>query len=52
MLTGQNGILNRAREAKEKTSLAQLEENEKISLMKEQIDNSISNKRENSVRIV
>ena len=52
MITGQNGILNRASEAKEKTSLAQLEENEKISLMKEQIDNSISNKRENSVRIV
>ncbi len=30
MLTGQNGILNRASEAKEKTALAQEEENEKL----------------------
>ena len=30
MLTGQNGILNRANEAKEKTGVAQKEENEKL----------------------
>mgnify|MGYP000416281321 CR=1 FL=1 len=30
MLTGQNGILNRAKDAKEKTELAQKEENEKM----------------------
>ena len=30
MLTGQNGILNRAVEAKEKTELAQEDENEKL----------------------
>ncbi len=40
MLTGQNGILNRAKEAKQKTEEAQLEENEKLSSMEELIDNS------------
>ncbi len=30
MLTGQNGILNRAAEAKEKTEVAQKDEEEKI----------------------
>ena len=30
MLTGQNGILNRAAEAKEKTEVAQKDENEKM----------------------
>ena len=40
MLTGQNGILNRAKEAKQKTGEAQIEENEKLSSMEELIENS------------
>ena len=40
MLTGQNGILNRAKEAKQKTEEAQIEENEKLSSMEELIENS------------
>ena len=43
MLTGQNGILNRASEAKEKTELAQKEENVTLSNYEKIIDKYVSN---------
>ncbi len=43
MLTGQNGILNRAKEAKEKTELSQKEENTTLSNYGKTIDKYISN---------
>ena len=43
MLTGQNGILNRAREAKEKTEVAQIQENTTINNYGKTIDKYIQN---------
>ncbi len=52
MLTGQNGILNRAQEAKNKTEQAQEDEKEKLTAMEELIESNIQNKRKNSFRII
>ena len=43
MLTGQNGILNRAAEAKEKTEVAQEEENEKLQGYEDTINQYVPN---------
>ena len=43
MLTGQNGILNRAAEAKEKTEKSQVEENETLNNYEQEIDDVVSN---------
>ena len=43
MLTGQNGILNRVAEAKEKTAAAQKEENERLNDYEKSIDKYTSN---------
>lgn len=43
MLTGQNGILNRAAEAKEKTKKAQAVENEKVNEYGQEIEDVLSN---------
>ena len=43
MLTGQNGILNRAAEAKEKTEKSQVEENETLNDYEQEIDDVVSN---------
>ena len=40
MLTGQNGVLNRAAEAKEKTSLGQKQEKQDMSNLEELINDS------------
>ena len=44
MLTGQNGILNRASEAKEKTSLSQKQEKTNLANMEELINEKIAGK--------
>ena len=43
MLTGQNGILNRATEAKEKTELSQKQEEINLKNMEDIINESLSN---------
>ena len=43
MLTGQNGILNRAAEAKEKTEKSQAEENETLNDYEKTINKYVSN---------